>query len=134
MAQQPLFCQGLLIIEVSTITLRHTTFGRTPLDERLAHHKYLYLTTHKTERHPWPPAGFEPVISASQRPQTHATGILIYVKDFKMVCETKIYTVYASDLSTELKGELWTMSYPHDTNVCREYRHTSEAFLTFVLD
>jgi hypothetical protein len=26
------------------------------------------------------------------------------------------------------------MSYPHDTNVCREYRHTSEAFLTFVLD
>jgi hypothetical protein len=30
MAQQPLLGQGLLIIEA---TLRHTTLGRTPLDE-----------------------------------------------------------------------------------------------------
>jgi hypothetical protein len=33
MAQQPLVCQDLLIIEGFTITLRHTTLGRTPLDE-----------------------------------------------------------------------------------------------------
>ena len=33
MTRQPVVGQGLLIIEVSKITLRHTTLGRTPLDE-----------------------------------------------------------------------------------------------------
>jgi hypothetical protein len=36
------------------ITLRHTTLGRTPLDERSAHRGNLYLTTHssyKRQRH-----------------------------------------------------------------------------------
>ena len=33
----------------------HTTVGRTPLDELLAHHRDLYLTTHNThDRHPFP--------------------------------------------------------------------------------
>jgi hypothetical protein len=32
-AQQPLVDQSLLIIGGFTITLRHTTLGRTPLDE-----------------------------------------------------------------------------------------------------
>ena len=31
-----------------TITLRHTTVGRTPLDRRSAHRRNLYLTTHNT--------------------------------------------------------------------------------------
>jgi hypothetical protein len=34
-----------------TITLRHTTLGRTPLDERSARHRDLYLTTQNT--HKW---------------------------------------------------------------------------------
>jgi len=37
-----------------TITLRHTTFGRTPLDERAARRRDIYLTTHnihKTDNH-----------------------------------------------------------------------------------
>jgi hypothetical protein len=38
-----------------TITLRHTTLGRTPLDERSARRKDLYLTKHNTQnRHPCP--------------------------------------------------------------------------------
>jgi len=31
-----------------TITLRHITFGRIPLDEWSVHHRYLYLTTHNS--------------------------------------------------------------------------------------
>jgi hypothetical protein len=52
----------------------HTTLGRTPLDEWSARHKDLYLTTHNTHKRQisLPPAGFEPTIRTSKRPQTHA--------------------------------------------------------------
>jgi hypothetical protein len=49
MAWQPLGGLGRLIFRGFTITLRHTTLGRTALDE-----------------------GFEPTIPVSERPQTHA--------------------------------------------------------------
>jgi hypothetical protein len=57
-----------------TITLRHTTVGRTPLDEWSAPRRDLYLTTHNTHKRQtsMPSAGFEPTIPASERPQTHA--------------------------------------------------------------
>ena len=53
-----------------TITLRHTTLGRTPLDEWSARRRDLYLTTHNTHegKTSVPPAGFEPAIPASERP------------------------------------------------------------------
>jgi hypothetical protein len=54
-----------------TITLRHITFGRTPLDEWSARRRDLYLTTHNRQTS-MPSAGFEPAIPASERPQTHA--------------------------------------------------------------
>jgi hypothetical protein len=56
------------------ITLRHITLGRTPLDEWLARRRDLYLTTHNIHKiqTSMPPAGFEPAIAASERPQTHA--------------------------------------------------------------
>ena len=72
-----------------TITLRHTTFDRTPLDEWSARRRDLYLTTHSTHNRQtsMPPVGFEPTISAGERPQTYAfdraatgTGIIIYWK------------------------------------------------------
>jgi len=55
-------------------TLRHTTFGRTPLDQWSARRRNLHLTTHNTVKRKTsiPPAGFEPVIPASERSQTHA--------------------------------------------------------------
>jgi hypothetical protein len=75
------------------ITLRHTTFGRTPLDEGSPHHSDLYLTTHNIHKRqtPIPPAGFEPAIPESERPQTHAlypaaTGI-----DFKINMDTNFF-------------------------------------------
>jgi hypothetical protein len=69
-----------------TITLRHTTLGRTPLGEWSTRSTDLYLTKHHTHKRQtsMTPAGFEPTIPASERSQTNAldravTGTCIYV-------------------------------------------------------
>ena len=51
-------------------TQRRTTVGRTPLDEWSARRRDLYLTTHDTQNRQisMPPVGFEPTISAGERP------------------------------------------------------------------
>jgi len=56
------------------ITLRHITVGRASLDEWSARRRDLYLTTHNIHQRQTSisPAGFEPTIPASERPQTHA--------------------------------------------------------------
>jgi hypothetical protein len=75
MARQPLGGLGRLIFRGFTITLfRHTTFGRTPLDEGPARRRDLYLTTHNTDNRQtsMPPVGSEPTILLSERLQTHA--------------------------------------------------------------
>ena len=56
-------------------TRRHTTVSRTPLDEWSARRRDPYLTTHNTPNRQtsMPPAGFEPTISAGERPQTYAS-------------------------------------------------------------
>ena len=55
-------------------TQRRTTVGRTPRNELSARRRDLYLTTHNTHNRQtsMPPVGFEPTISASERPQTYA--------------------------------------------------------------
>ena len=55
-------------------TQRRTTVGRTPLDEWSALRRDHYLTTHNThnKQTSMPPVGFEPTISACERPQTYA--------------------------------------------------------------
>ena len=55
-------------------TRRRTTVGRTPLGKWSARRRGLYLTTHNTHnRQTYMPAvGFEPTISADERPQTYA--------------------------------------------------------------
>ena len=52
-------------------TQRRSTVGRTPLDEWSARRRDLYLTTHDTHNRQtsMPPVGFEPKISAGERPQ-----------------------------------------------------------------
>jgi hypothetical protein len=59
---------------VFTITLRHTKFFRTPLDEWSARSTDLYLTTQNTHKRQtsMPPAGFDPTIPVSEQPQTQA--------------------------------------------------------------
>ena len=59
---------------VLAVKLRHTTVGRTPLDEWSAGNRDLYLTTHNTQyrqifRPPPPRVRFEPTIPASERPR-----------------------------------------------------------------
>ena len=51
-------------------TQRRTTFGRTPLNEWSARRRDLYLTTQNTHNRQtsMPPVGFEPTISAGERP------------------------------------------------------------------
>jgi hypothetical protein len=73
-AQQPTVGRGPPHYRGSTITLRHTTLGRTPLDEWSARRRDLYLTTHNThDRQTFMLAViFVPAIPASEQPQTHA--------------------------------------------------------------
>jgi hypothetical protein len=56
-----------------TITLRHATICRNPLDEGSARRRGLCLTKHNTHNRQtsMPPPEFEPTIPTSERPQTH---------------------------------------------------------------
>jgi hypothetical protein len=58
----------------SYTTIRHTTLGRTSLDEGSARRRDLHLTTNSIHNRQtsMPPVGFEPTIPASARRQTHA--------------------------------------------------------------
>ena len=55
------------------ITFRHIVLGRTPLDEESARSRDLYLTIKNMHKRKTihVPAGFEPAIPASQRPQIY---------------------------------------------------------------
>ena len=55
-------------------TQRRAIVDRTPLEEGSARRRDIYLTTHNTydRQTSMPPAGFEPTISAGERPQTYA--------------------------------------------------------------
>ena len=57
-------------------TRRRSTVGRTPLNEWSARSRDLYLTTHDTHNRQisMPPVGFEPTISAGERPQAARLG------------------------------------------------------------
>jgi hypothetical protein len=57
-----------------TISLRHTTLGKNPLDEWSARRRDLYRTTHNTHTREtsMSPVGFEHTIPANKRPPTHA--------------------------------------------------------------
>jgi hypothetical protein len=75
MARQPLRGLGRLIFRGFAIThFRHTTLGRTPLDEGPARRRDLYLTTHNPPKRQTslPPEGIEPTFLVIERPQTHA--------------------------------------------------------------
>ena len=61
-ATAPQWARASLFTTFLDHTQRHTTVGRTPLDERLAGHTDLYLTTHNTHSRQtsMPPVVFEP--------------------------------------------------------------------------
>ena len=55
-------------------TQRRSTVGRTPVDQWSARRRDLYLTTHDTHNRQisMPTVGFEPTISAGERPQAYS--------------------------------------------------------------
>jgi len=61
------------------ITLRHTTLGKTPLDEWSVRRRDLYLTAHNTHKrrdiHASPRDSNPQSQRASERPQTHALAL-----------------------------------------------------------
>jgi hypothetical protein len=83
------------------ITLRHTTVGRTPLDEGPARRRDLYLTTHNThnKQTSMPPVGFEPTIPVSERPKTHALDSTVTGIGRRQVNDIKMGNSYFNELS-----------------------------------
>ena len=64
--------QGLLIVEVTRSHSGTLTLGRTPLEERSARRRDLFLIKYNTlkSQTTMPAAGFEPTTPASERLQT----------------------------------------------------------------
>jgi len=71
LTQQPPLARASSFIRCLDHTQRLTTVGRTPLDKWLARRRDYYLTTHSIHNRQtsMPPVGFEPTISAGERPQ-----------------------------------------------------------------
>ena len=78
------------------ITLRHTTVGRTPLDEWSARITNFYLTTHNNQSREtsMPPAGFEPTIPASERPLGSLMTLLIPKMLINLNMDCRVHTRY----------------------------------------
>ena len=73
MAQETLVGHSLLIIEASRLhsdTLQ--SVGLLWTNDQPDAEISTVTTYNKTDRHPCPPAGFEPTIPVSERPETHA--------------------------------------------------------------
>jgi hypothetical protein len=74
----PTHCRWwLLLLHLIMLNDKNThTLSTTPLDEWSAYRRDLYLTTHNTHKRQtsMSPAGFDPAISASERPQNPSCG------------------------------------------------------------
>ena len=91
-------------------TRRRSTVGRTPLDEWAARRRDLYLATHDTHNRQisMPPVGFEPTISAGERPV--ATHLLVHSptrpeESYRLCC------VIVCDLETSRIGAPYIYIY-----------------------
>ena len=103
-----------------TITHKHTTFSRTPLDEWSARRRELYLTTHNTHKRQtcMSPAGFNPAVLASERSQTHDLDHLASGIGLCCVFKYHIYCLIAVDCSAR---PFWILLFllPQDARLRR---------------
>ena len=77
-------------------TQRRTTVGRTPLDEWSARRRDLCLTTHDTHNRQisMSPVGFEPTISAGERPQSYQLWcVVVYDLETSRIGAPYIYDI-----------------------------------------
>ena len=93
-------------------TQRRTTVGRTPLDEWSAPRRDLYLTTHDTHNRQtsMPAVGFEPTISAGERPQTYAVDRAATGTD--MVWWIMFFYISMNFVISQPFRLLWTVAMP----------------------
>ena len=87
-----------------------TTVGRTSLDEWSVRCRDLYLTTQDTHNRQisMPPVGFEPTISAGERPQAARLLLFCGKKIFDLLTNIFIYFKKNNDKSLILKLLIWT--------------------------
>jgi hypothetical protein len=93
---------------------RTHTLSRTPLDEWSARRRDLYLTTHNTHKRQtsMPPAGLEPTIPASERPQTlpldrAATGIGV-IGFLISLLDCKFFSLSVRELIHPLRSKVFS--------------------------
>jgi hypothetical protein len=95
-AQQPLVGNGLHIFGASG---SHSVGLLWTSDEPDAVTSVWQHTTLTKDRHPWPPAGFEHAIPASERPQIHALGRAttgIGIVHYTTLHYTKLHLLYCT--------------------------------------
>jgi len=87
------YVYGAPVLDVSDHTQRRSTVGRTPVDEWSARRRDLYLTTHDTHNRQisMPPVGFEPKISAGERPVRVSMKLEFFSTDFRKVLKFKFH-------------------------------------------
>ena len=85
-------------------TQRRTAVGRTPLDERSARRRDLYLTTHNTHKRQtsMTSVGFEPTISGGERPQDRQLAGFGWYNLYKLLLWITIYI----DIHRRLRDEV----------------------------
>jgi len=90
-----------------TITDRHTTFGRNPLDEWSARRRDLYPTTATTHKRQLCPGGIRTRNPNKQQPKTHAIdraatviGKILYINDLQDI----------HGLNDKIHGFFWEIS------------------------
>jgi hypothetical protein len=113
-----------------TITLRHTTLGRTPLDEGSARRKDLYLTKHNTHNRQisMPSAGFEPTLSVNGQPRTYALDHAAREISSYKSGAGEIYSCVLGVISHPLQG-----ANPYNVGVgCLKWGHSFTAILHLV--
>jgi len=106
-ALQPFSGLGRLIVEVSR-SHRHSTLGRTLLDEWSAGHRDLCLTIHNIHNRQtfMLSVGFEPAIPVSERPQTYAVYKRTVTEYYSLwSIETGMHTIFQT-IEHRMKGWL----------------------------
>jgi len=93
----------------------HITLGRTPLDEWSPRRRDLYLTTHNTHniQTSVPPVGFEPTISAGERPQI--------AQPLGSVNKCQNYSCRSNRTSSNLSGTVRRTAQNLSMASCRHY-------------
>jgi hypothetical protein len=101
LAWQPLGGLGRLIFRSFTITLRHTTLGRTPLDEWSARRRDLYLTTHNTHKR-----------QTSMSPVGFFFSVPLFPFDPFLYCLNPLFVLHVT-----LRSMLPSLYNKHNTNI-----------------